>query len=202
LLRQQSPPRASVPIAVDPLRIVVAWADPRSPAYPAIPQLPAEVRSILAALREPECRRIVVEELPHATPAALQRLLEERPPHVLHFIGHGDERPSGGVLALQGERPGSAAIAYADELAQWISSHPDGEQDMGAPRELRLVVLSACRTAAPGASVAAALLGGGVPAVLAMQLNWRDATAGLFTRAFYSALAEPRPVEDSVWQGR
>lgn len=179
------------PLTLDTLRVLIVWADPRSAAYPALPGLASEVRSVLSALRAPECRRIEVDELRNATPSALQRRLKEQPPHILHFIGHGDVRASGGALVLEGAQPGAEEIVYADELARWLSGTP-----------VRIVVLSACRTGSSVRGVGATLAAHGVPAVVAMQLPLRDATAGHFARAFYSALLTSSSVEDAVSEGR
>jgi tetratricopeptide (TPR) repeat protein len=191
LVREAPGPASGGPVSADPLRVLIAWADPRSAEYPAMIHLTDEVRSVLAALGAAECRRIQVDELRYASRSSLQRSLEDRPPHALHFIGHGDERPSGGVLALHGDRAGSAALLYGEELAEWL-----------APACTRLIVLSACRTASPLGGVAEALARKGVPAVVAMQAPLRDASAGLFARAFYGALAQGDTVEEAVREGR
>lgn len=184
-------PRPSPPALAGTLRVLVAWADPGSASYPALPQLRDEVRSVLLALRSSECRRVTAMELPYATPVSLQRALVDLAPHVLHFVGHGDTRPSGAVLVLDGERPGAEAAIYADELAGWLEASAS-----------RLVVLSACGSGPGARGIAEILTSRGVPAVLAMQLPLRDATAGLFARAFYAALVEPCPVDEAVSQAR
>lgn len=190
-LVRHSPPVGPVElIAAEPLRVLLVWADTRTPQHPALAHLRAEAASVLSALRAPECR-VVVEELPYATPEGLKRALADHPPHILHFIGHAEQRPSGGVLILHGDGSRPAAPVYGEELAEWLPSDV-----------LRLAVLSACATTAPAGGVAELLLRGGLPAVVAMQLPLRDATAGLFARAFYAALAEPLPVEQALRQAR
>jgi tetratricopeptide (TPR) repeat protein len=181
--------------APEPLRVLVAWSDPASPAYPNLPHQRAEVRAVLAALEAPG-RRILVDEHPYATPPGLQRALAELRPHVLHFVGHGDERPSGGVLLLHGGSSGQETALYGDELARWLRPL------LGSPDGLRVAVLSACRSAAAGCGVAESLAAAGVPAVVAMQLPLRDAAAGAFAGAFYEALARAQPVEEAVRRGR
>ena len=192
LVRQPQPLTINPqPLTLDALRVLIVWADPRSAAYPALPGLASEVRNVLSALRSPECRRVEVDELRNATPSALQRRLKEQPPHILHFVGHGDVRASGGVLVLEGAQPGAEEAVYADDLAQWL---------LGTP--VRIVVLSACRTGASVRGVGATLAARGVPCVVAMQLPLRDATAGHFARAFYSALVTSSSVENAVSEGR
>jgi tetratricopeptide (TPR) repeat protein len=192
LLREGGASSRLAALPTETLRVLVAWADPGSARYPPLPGCRQEVASLLSALRGPECRRVEVDELPYASPGGLERQLRARPPHILHFVGHADVRPSGGVLVLHGEQSGAEALLYGEELARWASASPP----------LRLVVLSACSTTSPTGGVAQALLAKGVPAVVAMQLPLRDATASLFARSFYGALLEPAPVEEAVRQAR
>jgi len=191
LSREISPLQPGEPISAHPLRILVAWADPGSACYGTLPSLTAEAQSVLAALSGSECRWIEARELRHATPAGLERDLSEFKPHVLHFIGHGDVRASGGVLILEGERAGVEASVYADILAQWLSRSA-----------VRLVVLSACRTATRTGGVAQTLALQGIPAVVAMQLPLRDSVAAPFARVFYGALMESGSVEQALHQAR
>ena len=194
-LVREPPPGAAAPAAAPPIagpvRLLLAHADPRSPEYPALAHLAAEVGAVRAALALPPCRRAEVQTLADATPAALCRALREWRPHVLHLVGHGDAQATGGLLVMQGEREGRAALLYAEELAGWLRE-----------TSVRLTVLSACRTGAAIAGAARSLSAAGVPAVVAMQLPLRDAAAGQFARAFYAALLEPCAVEEALFQGR
>lgn len=191
IIREAAPPQPVHPVTVHPLRVLLAWADPGSAGYPVLPCLASEVKSVLHALDQPECRHVEVKELRHASPSGLERDLEVWQPHVLHFIGHGDMLPTGGVLILESDRPGAEARVYGDDLARWLSETP-----------ARLVMLSACRTAAPVRGIAHMMAAQGLPAVIAMQLPLRDATAGPFARAFYSALLETGSVEAALQQAR
>ena len=192
LVRQSAVLSPVEPVEADPLRVLIACADPRSAAYPALPHLEAEVKSVTAELnRAPMRRRVETERLRATTPAGLQQGLAEWCPHVLHFIGHGDARALGGFLVLEGDRTGTERIVYADELANWL---------VGTP--VRLVVLSACRTASAVSGVAQALCEQEIAAVVAMQLPLRDTAARAFARAFYGALVEPCSVEEAVFEAR
>ncbi|HEX3763027.1 MAG TPA: S8 family serine peptidase, partial [Kofleriaceae bacterium] len=98
--------------------------------------------------------------------------------HVLHWSGHGREN----ALELAAE-PGEPPRLTGDELVQLIT-------DAGGFLP-QLVFLGACRSAAADDSstgVAAALLGAGVPQVVAMRYDVGDAHARRLARAFYRHL--------------
>jgi tetratricopeptide (TPR) repeat protein len=188
LVRRSPTPKMVSMLPTDMVRTLIVWADPCSPAYPALGSAEQEANELQALLQKaPECRGIAVRSLPHATPAGLEKALRSWQPHVLHFIGHGDSRQEQGQLILEGERIGVEKPVFAQDLAEWIR-YP----------AFRLAVLSACRTATLGASLTQA----GVPAVVAMQLPWRDKVAVLFARTFYSALMASAPLEEALCQAR
>lgn len=190
LSRRMSQLAPASPIETDCLRVLVAWADPRSSKYAALTHIQAEVENIRSVFSSIS-RRSDVQVLPHATPLGLKRELEEWQPHVLHFIGHGDILPTGGILVLDGGQPGEVNPVHGDDLAAWVKS-----------ARTQLTVLSACWTGAIAGSVATALAGSGTPAVLAMQLPWRDAQAGQFTGEFYRQFCETGSLEKAVAAGR
>jgi hypothetical protein len=98
--------------------------------------------------------------------------------HVLHLSCHGLP----GALELEDEE-GRAELTSADALLAPIRA---------AGRPLPLVLLNACHTGvAPGqtASLAEALLRGGIPAVVAMQAPVSDHYATSLAKSFYLHLA-------------
>jgi hypothetical protein len=113
--------------------------------------------------------------------------------HVLHYLGHGT----------------------ADELL-WVG--PDGQpvgvtadrlrQAVLGESALRLVVLSACNSAQASndrlfSGVGPALVGSGVPAVVAMQYPFvTQPTAAAFNAAFYRALRDGAALDEAVNHGR
>lgn len=103
---------------------------------------------------------------------------------LLHFLGHGDIRPSGGLLQF------ADGPFYADDLAKTLNS------------KTQFCFLSACHTAGDEHAVGAVLVEKGVPAVVAMQGPISDEGARHFARAFYQSLSEGNPVEDAVRDGR
>ncbi len=151
------------------LRVLIAWANPSSREYPKLPGLDLEVQSVKKALSAPECRALDVLELPYATPAALLRSLEEFQPTILHFLGHGDVKPTGCVIALEGAQRGEVALVYGDELVRWIQSSP-----------VQLAFLSGCNTGTAWMGQSISESGG--CSFVGMQAPIDDQTAGLFAR--------------------
>jgi predicted ATPase len=169
-------------------RVLIASADPNSPAYPRLPASKREVESVMGALRRSD---FAVEHLRFATHASLDTMLREFCPDVLHFVGHGGRRPSGGTLALETGVRGSHADLYAEDL-------------LGSLREAQtaLVVLSSCDTAGLGTGFGDDLARNGVPAVVGMRLAMDDRSAHLFARTLYGGLAEGLPVVSAVAEAR
>ncbi|HEX5717004.1 MAG TPA: CHAT domain-containing protein [Thermoanaerobaculia bacterium] len=144
---------------------------------------------------------IVLEILENPDARALRAALDAAPFQVLHYMGHGtfDEHSGEGALLLR-KPGGEREVLSGRNLSTKI-------KDVSS---LRLVVLNACQTAVtsgspghnPFAGVAAALLLGGVPAVVAMQSAVEDRHAVTFSAAFYKQLARGAPVEEAVTEGR
>jgi hypothetical protein len=139
-----------------------------------------------------------VKVLPNPNLEALRDELLAREVHVLHFMGHGgfDRRAGAGSLALR-DAGGRRIWVSGSDLAAQLRDRTS----------LRLVFLNACWTArttssAPYAGVATALLGAGVPAVVAMQLAISDAAALAFSRVFYQRLARGDTIDAAVTEGR
>lgn len=187
----EEPPRGLPPFA-PPLRILAFGACPAACRRLALED---ERESLRDAWRG----RGIELHVAHGTPLALREALRDHEPHVLHFMGHGELEPAAGRGSLvfetgTGERQDLSDRAVAQLLA-------------GCP--VRLVVLNACdggRVApvadGPAGGVAAALLGAGVPAVLAMGDAIGDAAAIRFAGAFYRAMAAGDPVEAALAEGR
>ncbi len=189
------------PVARPPLperlRLLAVVASP--PGLPPL-DLEAERRWIEAACREQP--RIELSVLANPTAQALRRELlaaesRREPIHVLHFMGHGQLDARGeGALLFAGE-DGAPDAVLGEELSTFVRDFTS----------LELVVLNACRSGESGgedpfAGVAAALLVGGLPAVLAMRAPISDEGAIAFSRAFYQRLAAGEPVDTAVTEGR
>lgn len=184
------------PPFTEPLRVLVAMANPEGSAHLDLQKERAAIETTWAKLPHVE-----VKILDHATRESLLETLSEQAYHVLHFMGHGGfNGDSGeGVLLLE---TATGAATQMSGMALGVLL-----RDMPA---MRLVFLNACDTARltgteerdPFAGVASALVMAGVPAVLAMQFPVTDAAAVAFSDGFYAALARQRPVDAAVTAGR
>jgi tetratricopeptide (TPR) repeat protein len=133
-------------------------------------------------------------------PESLREHLCESSVDVLHFMGHAafDEATGTGALLLDGSR-GRCQPMPGEVLADLLKG-----------RLPRLVVLNACASAraVSGAGrdffsgLAAAVVMGGVPAVVAMRAPISDLAAIRFSKALYGQLARGLAVEAAVAEGR
>lgn len=178
-----------------PLRILAVLArDPRSSPL----SLEEELKRLLEALEEdPEIR---LETLEDPDPQTLRNVLDHKDIHILHYMGHGGFEPTSGEGVLLFGSPEGRLSVTGRHLATKV-------RDLDA---LRMIVLNACKTAVvageatqgPFAGVAAALVLGGLPAVVAMQSSILDDHSVAFTAAFYRKLARGMSVEEAVTEGR
>jgi hypothetical protein len=180
-----------------PLRI---FGVPSSPDGLPVLNVANEQEQLTKALAGLRAENLVeVRWAPKATWAGLQDLLLRETLHVIHFVGHGrfDARLNKGTLALVGD----------DGRADWV----DAERLVDLLRQAhpmpRLAVLNSCSGAVTGAQdlfsgTAAALVRGGISAVVAMQYPISDTAAVAFARGFYAAIACGRGVDDATSSGR
>lgn len=139
-----------------------------------------------------------VELLKPAPPtlAGLRQALLNQECHVLHFMGHGSFRASGGGILYLETKDGGADPVQGEDLANTLAGFP----------QLRLVVLNTCQSARVSedsfTGVAVSLVVGGLPAVIAMRSPISDAAAIAFSRAFYQRLANGDSVDAAVVEGR
>ncbi len=186
------------------LRILaVLTAPPASPNSPLL-DLERERRWIEEACgAQPRLELTILERPdPQALRDELLRAVSRREPyHVLHFAGHGTfdgERGEGALLFATAE--GEARPLTGDELALLV-------RGTGG---LRLAVLNACHSGRMGAEpdqdafagVAAALLLGGLPAVLGMRRPIPDDSAVAFSATLYRRLALGEPIDAAVTEAR
>ncbi|MGA4845988.1 CHAT domain-containing protein [Streptomyces sp. G5(2025)] len=190
-LGQRLPDAADEPSLI---RLLVACASPAGPA-------PLRVASEVAALRhhlpEVAVQTTVVER---ATRANLEAALAAHPdlPTAVVLIAHGayDHEIGKGVVALETESGGVDRVP-ADLLSGILLK----------ARRLRLVALNLCFGAdssplEPFSGVAQALIGGGVPAVVAMRGMVSDASAGAFSPELLKGIAANRTVDESMAAAR
>ncbi|RYG39322.1 CHAT domain-containing protein [bacterium] len=176
----------AVPRPAEPetrLRVLLAYADPGTPRFPRLGWIGDEFQAIRTQLDGRHEVRIVND----AVPSVLEKAIREFRPHILHFSGHGEAKPTGHALILQGATPNSSLPLRGDDLGKWL-----------AAAGTRLVVLSACDTY----GIARELGVRGVPSVVAMQVPIRTSAPPALSRAFYAALVSGLPVDDAVSDAR
>jgi CHAT domain-containing protein/tetratricopeptide (TPR) repeat protein len=157
-------------------------------SFEPLPDATAEARSV--ASRFPNALLLTGRE---ATLAAVTRALPDA--NVFHFAGHSGARTNDAGLLLASESPEGSepAVLTPASLNSQIA------------KVCSLVVLSACSTEklpndalADPRSVPAALLGAGLPHVVASAWNVDSRATAAFMNAFYDALLSTGSVTDSL----
>ncbi|KFF58924.1 hypothetical protein JF66_14875, partial [Cryobacterium sp. MLB-32] len=180
-----------------PLRVLGIVSAPRD-----LPELDTEAEQAhLEQALHPSIAAGLVELVwaADATWSGILSQLRAGPWHILHFIGHGDYDLSSdeGRIALVGENGRSQMVTASALVDLFREAHPSP----------RLVVLNSCASGASGdtdlfSAVAAAVVHGGISAVVAMQFTVSDRAAIAFSRGFYGALASGRDVDEAALSGR
>jgi hypothetical protein len=141
---------------------------------------------------------LVLERVVKPTLFDLQRQLRQGQYHILHIIGHG-------VYESQAQEH---RLLFEDEIGR---SRPVSGQHLAAICRdhfpLRLVVLQACAGAQlarqnPYIGVAQSLVRRSVPAVVALPYPIGEEPALIFADAFYTLIANRRPVDSAVNEAR
>ncbi|MEO0248074.1 MAG: CHAT domain-containing protein, partial [candidate division WOR-3 bacterium] len=167
------------------LRMLVIISAPNDPSCAPL-NVEAERDRILQAVDQLSAEgKIEVDFTDDATLKTIQDYLLESY-HIVHFTGHGDEKNGQGYLVLETE----------DLKAREVDSQV--VCDLFAERGIRLVVLSACKSA----DLAEGLVRKGVPAALAMQYRVLDQSATQFAYTFYRALANGLAIDASLVEAR
>ncbi|MDP9312270.1 MAG: tetratricopeptide repeat protein [Chloroflexota bacterium] len=154
----------------------------------------AAVEEATRPLREAGLLHLMIEDI--VTPQRVQQALMRFRPHVLHYIGHGGYAEGlGGFLEWEDER--GKPLLHADAKIA----------DLLRPRGLRAVVLHGCDTAAADThtdftGVAGALLGAGVPAVIAQQAKFTYESSQRASRTFYEAFTSGLGLAETLFETR
>lgn len=199
------PEQADPPLQLNlrhPLRILGVISNPKETLRLDVA---SERQALEAALASVERDRVELVWLrsEHATLAALLTALDEarqqeRPFHVLHFIGHAGFSPSEreGVILLESETGTTDAIG-GGRLGQLLRE-----------RGIYLAILNACESsrgseADPFRGLALALVSrADIPAVIANQYNISDRAAILFSATLYEQITRGETVEYAVTRAR
>ena len=207
-----------------PLRVLVVVARPRDQAVLDSEAELAALRRSLGSLTG--SRGLEVQVLQPPTWRAFVDALNSAPYHIVHFDGHGDfgrrcpacrqlAPPSDAVCLARAPRGGACGerLEAVSPQGYLAFERPDGATDWRSAenlaaalfrnREVRLAVLSACRSATVGAGLVfagtgPALIGMGVPAVVAMQFEVPLGAAVSFSETLYAALARREPLIEAV----
>ena len=176
-------PKPQSPLA-GPIKVLVAVGAPdEGNTRSAVLDYERELQNILDAVEVAQRRENVqVRILEVGHPELVAKAIERDAYHVLHLSCHGGP----GQLELEDE-DGRAVPTTAEQLVGPI-------RKLGRP--LPLVFLNACHGGVENeqtASFSQALLGAGVPCVLAMQTSVSDHYATQLARSFYEHLARREP---------
>jgi hypothetical protein len=181
-----------------PVKVLVAIANPENLSEFGLADIDVEVE--LAQLRTASADlEVELAVLPSpCTLPALEAALQQGY-HILHFIGHGAYKETGGAALYLANEDNHVEIARDQEIAAMLARCLAGAgRDDDNP--LRLVFLSSCETATrspAGAFIGLAprLVDAGLPAVLAMQDLLPVQTARTFSATFYRRLLEHGQVD-------
>ncbi len=127
-------------------------------------------------------------------PNQIQHTLKEFRPHVLHFVGHGNvDHENKPVVEVW------SATANVNEL--WDAQKIEQEFSASPPR---LVVLNACRTAAPtnAVSLMGAFARAGCPTVVGMMGDIFGEASVHFSHAFYDEVCAGATVDEAATRAR
>jgi photosystem II stability/assembly factor-like uncharacterized protein len=192
-------PSETLPLQV-PLRILVAQASPSDQHLLALDREETLIRQALD--RQIQAGNIDITFQKNTTVTKLLRALDDKPYHVLHYMGHGDfDDTSGeGLLCLEDDS-GKTDPLLARKLMALLRDRST----------VRLVFLNSCRTATMTTEgehydafmgVAPALVLGGMTAVIAMQFPFSDEAGRTFSQELYIQLAKGCPIDEAVSRAR
>ena len=176
------------------LKILFAFADPVDQDPVSWPDVRNAVeRALLARIPERDFELKVID----ANPKDLVETLSAERFDIFHFSGHGivDKNGTGQLLLLN--RATNKSIPYSSEkLSLALRS-----------RGIRLVILSACYTAAGNFAdkfdvTAMALIKSGIPAVVANQFPVPDSTVATFIKPLYEELLRSGDIDRAVNEAR
>lgn len=179
-----------------PLRMLVVIAAPSG--YPAVQKQSIWHNIVDNVDHLAKEGRLRLEQLRKPTLFDLQRQLREGEYHIIHFVTYAshDHFTNDGILVLEDET-GRARPISGQHLGALLRDH----------FPLRLVTLNAIdlqSTSQPNPQLAAgeSLLIRGLPAVVAIQSALDAHSIGVFSRQFYSQIAEFNPIDMALTETR
>lgn len=188
-------PFPTEPLAINgPLRVLLVSALPDDQE---LLDVDAEADKIATTLKTLS-GHVDIVRLAQADKLALVDAMKEGA-HIVHFMVHGRlDAANGGELMLRAKSGASEPLS-ATELRELAHDW--------ALNDTRLVVFNSCDTGRarqgdPFSATAAAVVQGGMPAVISMQYPITDVAAGLFSHELYRSLAQGCPVDQAMSQAR
>ncbi|HEY6189879.1 MAG TPA: CHAT domain-containing protein [Pyrinomonadaceae bacterium] len=177
-----------------PLRVLIAVSKPTDDTLGPVIADPV----IEAIQKLTERHAVKVDVLDKPTIDNFYEALRTFKPHVLHFIGHGRYYDKKGEIAM---------LDTDEKSVTWVGDQQFADFFTYAQTIPRLVFLHLCEGGkvdfdANFAGVAPKLIRAKIQAVVAMQYPITNKAAIAFSRQFYRKLAEGKPVDDAVQEGR
>ncbi|MCB9128309.1 MAG: CHAT domain-containing protein, partial [Ardenticatenales bacterium] len=184
-----------VVLAADPL---VAERDKKLYALDPFLDIETELKAIEATVAA-SGQALTAQRIP-PTKQSLQSALRHRAPALLHLSCHGNVIP----VERNGQTVYEALLQLEDADGKAEMLMGDQLRRLAPAGVLRLVVMSACRTAASAldADLARALVSGGVPAAVGMQGNFDDPLSDDLAAALYESLLAGWPLSEALRQAR
>lgn len=189
-----------------PLRILIVFSHPKDLGF-VDDEIINDIKE-LKNLQKPDY--IKVESMENPTFTSLKEKIDACRPHILHFIGHGED----GQIALINEKE-EIELQEAEKgqgkakEAKWIDSRTVGT--LFNKYQPRLVFLHACKGATSQSiqnslrsisSTARWLVYKNIPAVIAMQYEISNEDALIFARKFYQQIGQGMPIDEAVTEAR
>jgi hypothetical protein len=176
------------------VRMLFVYAEPPREASVDWPIIKSSIERQFSK-RLPENFKLDVLE--GATTDSFRKAFAGKKYDILHMVCHGQIAPNGtGNLLFQDVKGKTKEAISAVKLGNFLKN-----------KQLRLIVLSACNTAAGDfakefAVVAKTLVECGIPSVVANQFEIQNSAAASFAEGFYSKLLESGDVDLATTQGR
>jgi hypothetical protein len=163
--------------------------------------------------------RVIVTPHRNVTYNGLKALLNPKsddpqlkPPHILHFIGHGEAGKIAVIMDKEDREYNDTAFdkktgARIENPVKWITSQDIVGLLPSGYNKPRLVFLQVCKGAAASTlesfkSTATELVYADIPAVVAMQYSISNKDARLFAKTFYNCIAAGKMIDEAVKAGR
>ena len=177
------------------VRVLFVSADPIDQGPVSWPDVKDAIERRFSATLPPD--RFVLDVIEGASPKALAHHVQNAPPYdIVHFSCHGDVANGEGRLILLDLKTRKSSPLTTTQLCNLLEG-----------RGIRLVVLSACETAAGDFAsdfsvMADGLVRCGIPAVVANQFPVDDGSVAKFVGALYQELLQSGDIDLAVSEGR